>query len=168
MIIRHAREDDLNDLLRIARNATQHMEKNGIFQWDDSYPNRNILETDIQREHTRVIENEGNIAGFITVDEEESPEYKNIAWSFLGRVLVIHRLTIDPAHQGKKFASRLMDYAEEEAKSNGYDTVRLDAFTKNPIAVSLYEKRGYRNAGTVQFRKGQFYCFEKLINDEIR
>ena len=57
-----------------------------------------------------------------------------------------------------------MDFAEEDAATKGYHTIRLDAFTQNPAAVALYERCGYRNAGTVRFRKGIFFCYEKKLN----
>lgn len=115
-----------------------------------------------------VIENEGSVAGLITLNEGESPGYGDVSWVYPGRVLVVHRLTIAPEHQGKKLASRLMDFAEGEAASKGYDTIRLDAFTQNPTAIALCERRGYRKAGTVRFRKGVFFCYEKALNRSKR
>lgn len=56
-----------------------------------------------------------------------------------------------------------MEFAEEKAEREGYQAIRLDAFTGNPPALALYDHRGYRKAGTVLFRKGWFFCFEKEI-----
>lgn len=162
--IRPANMEDLESVVVIIRNATRHMNDPGIFQWDDIYPNRSILQTDIEKQHMYVIENKGALAGLITLNEEESPEYDDVTWAYQGRVLVVHRLTIAPEHQGKKLALRLMDFAEEKATRKGYDTIRLDAFTQNPAAIALYERHGYRKAGTVRFRKGVFFCYEKSLN----
>jgi ribosomal protein S18 acetylase RimI-like enzyme len=164
MTIRPANIEDLEGVLAIVRKATRRMDNLGIPQWDDIYPNRSILQTDIEHQHMQVIESEGSIAGFTTLSEEQPPEYSAVSWLYPGRILVVHRLTIAPEHQGKNFASRLMDSAEEEAASRGYDAIRLDAFTQNPVAMSLYERRGYRKAGTVRFRKGIFFCYEKKLN----
>ena len=109
-----------------------------------------------------------DIAGFITLDEEESPEYSDVPWAYHGRIPVVHRLTIAPEHQSKKLASRLMDFAEREVESKEYDTIRLDVFTENPRAIALYEQRGYRKAGTVCFRMGPFFCYEKQISKSRR
>ncbi len=59
-----------------------------------------------------------------------------------------------------------MHFVEQYAEVHGYDVIRLDAFTRNPAAVRLYEGRGYRKAGIVSFRKGPFYCFEKRIHNK--
>ena len=79
-------------------------------------------------------------------------------WNYPGRALVIHRLTIDPAFHRRGLAGRLMDFAEEFALTQRYDCIRLDAFTRNPAAFGLYDRRGYRKAGVVRFRKGDFFC----------
>jgi GNAT superfamily N-acetyltransferase len=160
--------EDLQSVLAMIRKATRKMNDRGIFQWDDIYPNRSILKRDIERQQMYLIENDGTHAGVITLNEEAPPEYDDVPWAYQGKVLVVHRLTIDPKHQGKKLASKLMDFAEEEATRRGYDTVRLDAFTLNPAALALYHRRGYREAGTVRFRKGVFFCYEKPLVRTVR
>ena len=159
--IRPARIDELDKLLDVVRAATHHMESLGIHQWDDIYPDRATLKADIEDQHTRVIEVHGHIAGMISIDDKQSPEYQNIPWHYPGKALVVHRLTIDPAYQRQGLATRLMQFAEKAAERGGYQAIRFDAFTQNPGATALYEKLGYEKAGTIQLRKGLFYCFEK-------
>jgi ribosomal protein S18 acetylase RimI-like enzyme len=137
------------------------MDSQGIVQWDELYPTREILAMDIERREMHVLEFEGKTAGFIVLNEHQEPEYAAVQWQFPGPALVVHRLTVHPAFQRRGFASRLMDFAEESASARHYAAVRLDAFTKNPGACVLYMNRGYRKAGIVRFRKGEFFCFEK-------
>lgn len=164
MTIRPAHVGDLDAVIAIIQKAIGHMDNQGILQWDEIYPSNLILKIDIELKQMHVIENEGRVCGCITLNEEQAPEYSDVPWSYPGKALVVHRLTIDPEHQGEKLATRLMDFAEKEAASKGYNVIRLDAFTKNPAAVALYEGRDYRNAGTVLFRKGFFFCYEKKLN----
>ncbi len=137
------------------------MDKRGIPQWDEIYPDSQTLAKDIERQELHVIETEGRVAGLIVINEEQPPEYNGVEWRYPGPVLVVHRLTIDPAWQRRGLATRLMDFAEETAALKGCACVRLDAFTRNPAAFTLYEGRGYRKAGVVRFRKGEFFCYEK-------
>jgi RimJ/RimL family protein N-acetyltransferase len=53
-----------------------------------------------------------------------------------------------------------MRFTHEFACKRGYNTIRLDAFSGNPAVVALFERLGYRRAGSVHFRKGEFYCYE--------
>jgi len=161
--IRPARIDELAILLTIVRAATRHMESQGILQWDDVYPDKATLQKDIEKQHMHVIEVNGQIAGMISINNEQSPEYQVTQWRYPGKALVVHRLTIDPSHQRQGLATRLMQFVERTAESQDCDTIRFDAFTQNPGATALYEHLGYEKAGTVRFRKGVFFCFEKPV-----
>ena len=162
--IRLARIEELDSVHSLVQEATTHMDNQSIPQWDDIYPSKAILNADIENQQMYLIEVEGRVAGLIVINEIQSPEYASVAWKHSGRALVVHRLTIHPDYQRHKLASYLMDFAEEMAATENYDCIRLDAFTRNPAAFTLYENRGYRKAGIVLFRKGEFFCFEKKIS----
>jgi ribosomal protein S18 acetylase RimI-like enzyme len=162
--IRPAHIEDLDVLHSIVRDATRHMDEHGIPQWDEIYPGKDVLKGDVEKQQMHVIEIAGRVAGLIVLNEDQSPEYADVPWNYSGRVLVIHRLTIDPTYQRGGLAMRLMDFAEEMASTENYDCIRLDAFTRNPAALTLYDGRGYRRAGIVHLRKGEFFCYEKAID----
>jgi len=77
--------------------------------------------------------------------------------------LVIHRLCIDPKFKGQRLATKFVKFAEDFGRANNYKSIRLDAFVENQHALNLYQKNGYQVRGTVAFRKGDFYCFEKKL-----
>jgi len=164
--IRLARSEELDSVHSLVQEAIRHMDEQAIPQWDDIYPSKAILNADIENRQMYLIEVEGRVAGLIVINEDQSPEYAGVVWKHNGRALVVHRLTIHPDYQRHKLASYLMDFAEERAAAKNYDCIRLDAFTRNPAAFSLYENRGYRRAGIVRFRKGDFFCYEKKISAE--
>lgn len=162
-IIRPATIGDLERVIAIIRNAIQSMENKGIFQWNEKYPTKSVLQADIENEHMHVVEDTGVVARFVVINQEEYPGYSDISWTYSGKILAVHRLTIDPEYQGKKLSSRLMDFVERKAVSKGYNAIRLDAFVHNPAAMALYEGRGYEKAGVMQFEKGDFICYESAI-----
>ena len=159
--IRLARLDELDALLDLVRAAVRHMESQGIHQWDDVYPDRATLRADIDKHSLQLLEVNGLIAGIMSIDDQQPREYRDVPWKYPGRALVVHRLCIDPGYQRRGLATHLMEFVQTTAEARGYDTVRLDAFTQNRAASALYERLGYEKAGTVQFRKGLFFCFEK-------
>lgn len=163
MRIRPAYIEEVDVLHGIVRDATRQMDEQGIAQWDEIYPNKPILAKDIESNEMHVIEPDGRVAGFIVINEDQPPEYAAVEWTYRGRTLVVHRLTIAPGYQRRGLATLLMDFVEETAAIRGYNCIRFDAFTLNPSALTLYENRGYRKAGTVLFRKGEFCCYEKAI-----
>ena len=165
MHIAEATLQDLPAVMNLIKACIQHMESQGIFQWDEIYPGSGTLEKDIGSHSLYAARSAGRICGIIVLNEYQDPEYAAIRWAYQGdKILVVHRLSVDPVRQGQGIAARLVDFAEQHAKSHGYSAIRLDAFTHNPRSVALYERRGYRKAGVVNFRKGPFYCFEKEVH----
>ena len=100
----------------------------------------------------------------IVSNEHQDPEYKEVKWNYDSeKIAVIHRLMVHPKHEGKGIAQDLVRYIEKLAKEAQYGSIRLDVFANNLRAVRFYKKRGYEVAGKVIFRKGEFFCCEKLI-----
>lgn len=160
MNIRQANQRDLPAVTDLIRSCVRHMEAEGIHQWDEIYPDETMFASDIERRELFVLEKEGRIRGTMALNEFQEPAYQDVQWQFSGKALVVHRLAVDPTTQGQGYARELMQFAYKSALKQQYATIRLDAFAHNPRAVALYEQLGYRRAGTVQFRKGPFYCFE--------
>ncbi|MEZ4938832.1 MAG: GNAT family N-acetyltransferase [Crocinitomicaceae bacterium] len=157
---------DLNELFQIYLNGKNELEINGIYQWTNNYPTRSIIESDIKKSVLFALKNGREIIGAINISEEQEPEYETINWKFdSSKVLVIHRLVIDPIYQGKGFAKRLMDFAEKFAKDNNYSSIRLDAYSQNKKVIDFYIKRNYFIRGNVNFaeREYPFHCMEKEI-----
>jgi len=162
--IGQATSEDVQDLLALVSACINHMRYQDIDQWDEIYPDRKTVEANVQSGTAFVAYHRGKIVGMLVLNEHQDPEYTEVPWQFMaGPVAVVHRLMICPTLEGRGIARLLMKYAEESAERSGYRIMRLDAFMKNPRALRLYEKLGYRNAGQVQFRKGCFLCFEKVL-----
>jgi ribosomal protein S18 acetylase RimI-like enzyme len=165
-----------HDTMRIVRGEARHVEPvwaiiarcrdalaaEGIAQWDDVYPTRAMVEEDVARGALSVLEDDRACLGCIVLDERQSDAYASVAWTGGEPALVVHRLCIDPATQGRGLGHRLMAFAESEAARLGYASIRLDAYSGNPHSVRFYRARGYREAGMVAFARRPllFHCFE--------
>lgn len=166
LIIEKGTLSDVNELFQIYLNGKNELEKNGIYQWTDNYPTRSIIEKDVEKGVLFMLRNDREILGAITISEEQETEYQTINWKFdSSKVVVIHRLVIDPKYQGKGYAHILMDFAEKFATENNYSSIRLDAYSQNKKAIDFYEKRRYFIRGHVNFpeRAYPFHCMEKEI-----
>lgn len=157
---------DLETLFQIYVNAKNELAKNGIYQWTDAYPTISIIENDLKKDVLYVLKKGKEIIGAININEEQDIEYQLIDWKFDDRkVLVIHRLVVNPKHQRNGYATKLMDFAENYAIQNNYSSIRLDAYSKNDGTIEFYKKRKYFIRGNVNFpyRKYPFCCMEKEI-----
>jgi len=164
--VRAADEADVDRVMELLAACIDGMRREGIDQWDDVYPNRETVLADAH-EHTLFLGSldAAPLVGAIVVNEYQSPNYLEVPWTITApRIAVVHRVMVDPQHQGKGIARELMEFAEERARTLGYGAVRLDAFTQNPRALQLYRRLGYYDAGWVTFPKGVFRCFEKALD----
>jgi len=156
--------EKLDDVLQLIQEVVEGLNSDGIDQWDEKYPAREDLETDILNETAYGYFDSGRLSAYIVLNEEVEPQYGEVEWEYdSGRPLMIHRLSVHPDLKGRGIGRAMVSFAEAEAFERGYQAVRLDAFSMNPAALRLYEKSGYRRAGSVHFRKGQFYLFEKKL-----
>lgn len=157
---------EINQLFQIYLNGKNDLAKKDIYQWTNNYPTRSIIESDLKKAILFVLKNGKEIIGAINISKEQEPEYETINWEFdNSKVLVIHRLVIDPKYQGKGYARKLMDFAEKFAIENNYSSIRLDAYSQNKRVIDFYEKRKYIIRGNVNFpeREHTFHCMEKEI-----
>lgn len=144
------------------------MESLNIYQWDELYPDYQTIFADIERETMFGVFKNAELAGIVVLNKEESPEYSTIKWELENTsALVMHRLCIRPKFQRQGIAKQLLNFSEQFAKHNNYNAIRLDAFSGNHFALNLYENNGYKKRGVVTFRKGDFYCYEKIISLKI-
>jgi ribosomal protein S18 acetylase RimI-like enzyme len=166
MQLKLAEINDLGIIDEIYKNAIENMIKHNIFQWDEFYPSKNILRDDIVKKQLYKIIIEENIISAFVLNKEYDKEYLGGKWKYNGNnFIVLHRLCINTKYQNKGIGTKIMLYIENYLKIRGVKSIRLDAFSKNPIALKLYNNLGYKKTGEVNWRKGLFVLFEKIIND---
>ena len=164
LVYRAAEERDIQAILDMFAAAIYDMNSNGIPQWDEIYPDREVLEEDIRKKQMTVVLLEDNIAAAYVINTESDVQYMNGKWSRQDATyVVLHRLCVNPRFQHRGIARQVMLHIEEEERQRGLESIRLDAFTKNPFALKLYEALGYAPVGYVDFRKGKFKLMEKLL-----
>ncbi len=159
---------DLPQIVAMTQDCAKNLIALGIFQWNENYPSREILERDIELEQIWKLEINTTIAGIIVLTEIEDLEYKNVKWLTKNpNNLYVHRLAIYPDYQGKGYARKLMDFAEAYAEENKYESIRLDTFSQNKRNQKFYESRNYLKLESIYFLKQSefpFYCYELLLN----
>lgn len=169
MKIMKAIKQDIPNIMNLIKEVVKHMMSQEIYQWNEDYPNLEVINNDIHNKDLYVIKNEKDCLGIIVINEEQSPEYKDINWKdHSEKVLVIHRLAVHPKYQGQGIARKLMDFAESYAGENGYMSIRLDCYSGNPRLNKVYLKRGYESRGQVYFpmREMPFNCYEKILKED--
>ena len=58
-----------------------------------------------------------------------------------------------------------MDFANNFARKNNYNCIRLDVFSPSERARQLYENQEFREIGSfhAEYQKVPYVCYEKLL-----
>ena len=167
MRIRAAKIQDIPEIMEVTRACARYLINIGILQWNDQYPTEAAFTQDISRQELYVLLDQDRIIGMIAITTLMDEEYKAVEWLTKNKnSIYIHRLAIHPDYQGKGNAQTLMDYAEKHAANFGFESVRLDTFSKNIRNQHFYEQRGYVKLEDVYFpnqSEDPFHCYELLL-----
>ena len=166
MIIRKAEISDLENIMLMYKSCVAGMIANGIDQWDESYPNTEVIMGDlIAQTYFVAIENNIIIAG-INIDYNQDDNYLALDWEDKSdSFLVVHRLGVKQELWNKKIGKYLMLFTEKLVLEKGLKSIRLDTYSGNPKAMEFYRRLGYTELGTIDLKpdKDKYYCFEKII-----
>ena len=166
MIIRKAKNTDLDNIMKMYKSCVAGMLKNGIDQWDDTYPDTETIAQDLETQTYYVTEEKGEIIGGINIDQNQDPTYLDINWKDASnQFLVVHRLAVKEENWGDKVGKALMIFAEETILEDGLKSIRLDTYSGNRKAMEFYRRLGYSELGTIDLKpnKDKYHCFEKII-----
>lgn len=164
--MRAATVTDVDAIMKLVRRVVPLMRASGNLQWDDHYPNPGVFERDVNLDQLWVVEVEDQIAGVAAITTDQEPEYAKVGWDITESAIVVHRLAVDPAFQGKGVAKALMLQAEAVARQRGITVLRVDTNSENQVTQRLFPKLGYLLAGEIglSFRPGLcFLCYEKRL-----
>ncbi|MBK9256932.1 MAG: GNAT family N-acetyltransferase [Saprospiraceae bacterium] len=159
--------EDAIPITALFKSATDYMIRQNIRQWNYTYPLLSHVSQDIDDGNIFVLKSDGQIKATISLDAKQDNQYQNIRWKIkANKVLVIHRLAVHPDFMGMGLGKQMCQFAEKFGIKNGYEVIRLDAFSRNPQSLALYSNLGYGVAGGYcYFHKNPtpFYCFEKKL-----
>ncbi len=152
MVFRKASCRDIDDILNIIDEAKLSIRELGIDQWQNGYPNRQILEDDISNGNSYVFLKDNAIIGTVAIIFGNEKAYETIydgQWLGNGDYATIHRIAIHSDHKGYGFASVIYDKAKRICLNSGIHSIRVDTHEGNlPMQRSL-AKNGFNYCGIV-------------------
>ncbi|MGJ5711966.1 GNAT family N-acetyltransferase [Staphylococcus auricularis] len=169
-MIRKATFQDLDSVLDLVEEAKAKMRDNNNTQWDDDYPLDTHFKKDIETDTLFVIDDDGEIYGFIVIDQQQADWYDKLDWPIDREgAFVIHRLASSSDYKGG--ATELFNFAIDHALEHQIHVILTDTFALNKPAQGLFEKFGFTKVGEAEidyhpFDKGEpFYAYYKTIEE---
>lgn len=166
MKFRKSKKDDMEDILAIIGQAQDFFKSQGIDQWQNGYPNYNVIKKDIDNDESYVIEEDGRILATSMITFKEQTAYNSIQegkWLSNGEYATIHRIAVDNNYKGYGLATKMMAYIEQLCLDNNIYSIKVDTHAQNVPMQKLLEKRGFVYCGIVALSDGDRVAFEKLL-----
>ena len=170
MIIRKSIQNDLPALMPIFAEARKTIAALGINQWQNGYPEESIIKSDIEKGESYSVEIAGNVVGTFVMILSGEPTYDKIyrgEWKSGNenrRYLTIHRVAISVSNRGKGVSGEIIKFAENFAKENGKNSIRIDTHEGNAVMRRMLEKQGFSYCGIIYLASGEErVAYEKTI-----
>ncbi|RDI57470.1 GNAT family N-acetyltransferase [Flavobacterium glaciei] len=167
----HFRKAELSEIApiwEILQQAIQRRKEDGSTQWQDGYPNPEVVQKDIEKGEGFVLEDGDTIIGYSAVIINYEPAYENIEGKWLTNddFVVMHRVAISEKYLGKGLAKLMLKNIEDFALSNNIYSVKADTNFDNIAMMKIFENLGYIYCGEVYFRGSPRKAFEKVLHKQ--
>lgn len=151
MRIRKAEKEDLNQIMAVYDAAKTFMIAQGNDnQWNNGYPQRSLIEEDIDAGQSYVCEEGGMIYGVFALIMGEDPTYaliENGEWKNERPYGTIHRIGSNGKRKGIFKAA--IDYCKTRSNE-----LRIDTHEKNTIMRRLIIENGFEERGIIHIADG--------------
>ncbi|GKU25463.1 GNAT family N-acetyltransferase [Clostridium folliculivorans] len=167
MEFRRTVEADISSIMNIIKQAQAYFKDNGIDQWQNGYPNEEVIKNDISNGHSYVLLNENKIVGTSAISFDGEKTYDEIyegQWVSNDTFAVIHRIAVDNEYKGLGLSSIIIKNVEELCLSRGVQSIKVDTHEENLSMQRLLKKNGFQYCGIVYLEdKNKRVAFEKRV-----
>jgi len=162
---RKAKSSEVPQIWDILQKAIIRRKEDGSNQWQDGYPNPDVIQQDIDKGAGFVLTEGETIIGYSAVLVNDEPAYAEIEGNWLSDddFVVLHRVAISDQQLGKGLAKRILAFIEEFALSNNIYSVKADTNFDNLAMMKTFENSGYTYCGEVYFRGSPRRAYEKVL-----
>ena len=157
MKIRSATYADLDEILNIYVRARSFMREHGNpDQWGDSYPQKELVISDLESGRLRVLVDEADaITSVFSCFVDGDPDYDVINGKWLNDepYTAIHRVASAGTHKG--IFDCILDYCLTFS-----DNIKIDTYRDNTVMQAILKERGFVQCGYITIEGLDFITFQ--------
>ena len=171
LILRPTCEGDLPEVMRIIADAQADFRARGIDQWQNGYPNEQVIRGDIERGESYVVTRGEQIVATAMITFAPDPNYAGIyggEWLLAApkSYATIHRIAVDLGERGQGVAEWIVGQTERMCRKRGADSLRIDTHRDNRSMQRVAEKNGMTLCGIIHLADGaERLAYEKIMNN---
>jgi GNAT superfamily N-acetyltransferase len=166
MEILQAKPIDLVEILYLVKVCIADMNARGLTHWNSSYPGTSVIQHDLDEGRVFLYKDKGVCKGMVTLSSQAPAEYGQLSFYSEGaKPLYLMRMAVHPLWQDKGIASALIEFAQQMARENGYDCIRLDVYQPSEQERQLCIGENFKEVGTFQSESQRipYLCYEKQL-----
>ncbi len=167
MEFRKTVKTDINDVMNIIRQAQVYFKELGINQWQNDYPNVEIINNDIDNENSYVLLKDNNIVATAVISFEEEKTYDSIyegQWISNKEYAVIHRIAVNNNYKGLGISSKIIRNVEQLCLKKGVYSIKVDTHEENLSMQKMLKKNQFQYCGVIYLEDGsKRIAFEKIL-----
>lgn len=167
MNFRTSTKHDISKIMIMINQAKEYLKENNVDQWQNGYPNEELIERDIENEISYVLEIDNNLIASAVVTFEPEPSYNEIyngKWLSEQAYVVVHRIVVDNSCKGKGISAEIMRNVEEMCKKRNIQSIKIDTHNDNLSMQNFLKKNGFTYCGDIKLEDGSpRIAFEKLV-----
>lgn len=170
MQFRKAVEADIDGIMNIIRQAQAYFKEHGINQWQNNYPNAEIISNDIKNKNSYILLKDNSIVATAAVSFDGEKTYDSIyegQWISNNKYAVIHRIAVDNNYKGSGLASQIVRNIEKLCVDKGVYSIKVDTHEENLSMQKLLNKNRFQYCGIIYLEDGsKRIAFEKIFLPE--
>jgi GNAT superfamily N-acetyltransferase len=162
---RKAKPSETTLIWEILGQAIIRRKNDGSNQWQDGYPNLEVVKNDVEKGQAFVLLDGEKVIGYTAILINNEPAYEAIngKWLTNDNFVVIHRVAITENYLGKGLAKKILSYVEDFALQNNIYSIKADTNFDNFAMMKIFENLGYILCGEVLLRGSARKAYEKVL-----
>ena len=167
MELRKSTQEDIDRIMEIIKQAQNYFKENNIDQWQNNYPNEEIIKEDISNGESYVLLNNNKIVGTTVISFNRESTYDKIyegKWLTNDKYANIHRIAVDNEYKGQGLSGEILKYVEACCREKGIHSIKGDTHEDNLSMQKFFEKNGFKYCGVIYLEDGdKRVAFEKTL-----
>lgn len=167
MKLRKSVNEDINNIMQIIDKAKEALKEQGIDQWQNGYPNADVIRNDILNNDSYVFIKNNEIVATSAVSFDGEKTYDKIydgSWISNDEFAVIHRIAISNKYKGTGIASEIIKMIENICLDKNVHSIKVDTHEFNMPMQKLLKKNDFKYCGVIYLEdKSKRVAFEKIF-----
>ncbi len=154
LILRLSKPQDISQIMQLIKYAQKFFYDSNINQWQNNYPNENIIQNDIDNKESYVVcDGLGKIVATAMISFAAEPTYKVIKGKWISndydKYAVVHRIAVDPTHKGKRISGFILQKVMEMLPKENAVSIRIDTHRENTSMQKVIERMNFKYCGII-------------------